>query len=117
MAYGKDFRLLALNKHKHGMKKSEICKTLEISRPTLDKWLSTNQLTASKTGPKKPRNYDKELLILHIELEPDMLLKDRCKLFNLSKSGLSAAFKKLNIVKNKKVSFILSDAIKNASHI
>ena len=102
MAYGKDFRLLALNKHKQGMKKSSICRDLCISRPTLDKWIRTGRLTPEKTGPKNARNFNEDLLEAHVALQPDMLLKDRCLLFNLSISGLSKAFQRLKIAKKKK---------------
>ena len=104
MAYGKDFRQLAVKKYKNGHTKTSICKDLSISRPTLNRWLNLSDLTPLKLGPKGPMKYKISELEKHVEEHPDMHLHERGKLFGLTESGMSKALKSLNINKKKKFS-------------
>ena len=101
MAYSKDFRDLALSKHKQGVPKRKICRDLNISRPTLSKWIMTGGAKLGKPGRKEPDTHTRSELEQHVENFPDMKLKERGEAFNLSISGMSKALSRLKIYKKK----------------
>ena len=54
-----------------------------------------------KVHPPRRRKIDKAKLRAHIHAEPDMLLRERAQIFNVSITSLSVAMRKLGFRKKK----------------
>lgn len=81
-----------------GGSKAEAARRYNVSRKTVYNWLERDDLSPKKHGLRR-RKLDKERLRCHVQEHPDMLLRERAELFNVSIPGLSIALKTMNIRK------------------
>ena len=85
-----------------GGSKAEAARRFNVSRRTVYNWLSREDL-CPKTHGSRRRKIDKERLRRHVREYPDMLLRERAKIFGVSVPGLSIALKTMNIRKKNSV--------------
>ena len=101
MHYPITFRRKVLAHINEGMSKREAARLFKISPQTLYNWLSREDLEPS-LAKQRHRKIDKEKLRAHVKEHPQMLLRERAKVFGVSVPGLSIALKTMKIVKKTK---------------
>ena len=100
MTYPISFRRKVLAHIKEGMNKRDAARLFKVSPQTLYNWLQRDNLSPKPHGFRR-RKLDKNKLRAHVRQEPEMLLRERAKIFNISVPGLSIALKTMKIVKKK----------------
>lgn len=98
MHYPITFRRKVLAHIEEGMSKREAARLFRISPQTLYNWLSRDDLHPG-LAKHRHRKIDKDELRAHVRAYPDMLLRDRAALFDVSIPGMSSALKAMNIRK------------------
>jgi len=98
MTYGIDLRRQAVSQVHSGMKKISVCRLFGIHRTTLDNWLQSDDLTPEKHGSRH-RKIDKSALSHHVRQHPDMFLRERAAIFDVSINAISVALRTLKLVK------------------
>lgn len=101
MHYPITFRRKVLAHIEEGMSKREAARLFKISPQTLYNWLSRSDLNPA-LSKQRHRKIDKEALRTHVKENPQMLLRERAKIFGVSVPGLSIALKTMKIVKKTK---------------
>lgn len=101
MHYPLAFRRKVLAHIEEGMSKREAARLFRISPQTLYNWLSRDDLKPA-LAKERHRKIDKAKLREHVKAYPDMLLRERAKIFGVSVPGLSMALKTMKIVKKTK---------------
>ena len=101
MHYPITFRRKVLAHIKEGMSKREAARLFKVSPQTLYNWLSRDDLNPS-LAEHRHRKIDKAKLRAHVKAHPQMLLRERAKIFGVSVPGLSVALKTMTIVKKTK---------------
>ncbi len=84
----------------NGGSKVEAARIFNISRNTLYRWLSMDDLRPQKPGFRQ-RKIDKTALKAHAQEFPDMYLHERAAIFDVHISSMSRMLKKLGIVKKR----------------
>jgi len=100
MTYSLDLRKKAVSFISDGGSKSEAMRIFKISRDTIYRWLNADDLCPKVHGSRN-RKIDKVALRKHIEDYPDMYLRERAEVFNVSLSAIHYALKKMRIVKKR----------------
>jgi transposase len=107
MSYHIDLRKQVVEFIRDGGQQKDAVRIFNVSRRTIYTWLQRSDLSPTVRGPRKHKlNRDK--LKAHIRAFPDALLRERAKHFNVSKSTVGTALKKLDIRK-KNSSVILKE--------
>jgi putative transposase len=101
MHYPITFRRKVLAHIEEGMSKREAARLFKISPQTLYNWLERKDLRPS-LAKQRHRKIDKDRLRAHVKAHPQMLLRERAKVFGVSVAGLSVSLKTMNIVKKTK---------------
>jgi Transposase. len=83
------------------MSKRDAARLFRISPQALYNWLSRKDLKPS-LAKQRHRKIDKAALLAHVKAHPQMLLRERAKIFGVSVPGLSIALKTMKIVKKRK---------------
>jgi excisionase family DNA binding protein len=96
-----DLRERVINYIRSGGSKAQAARRFSVSRRTIYNWLSRDDLSPKAHGLRH-RKIDKAQLRAHVQAYPQMLLRERAKIFDVSVPGLSIALKKMNIVKKTK---------------
>lgn len=95
MAYLPDLRKQALEFIAGGGKKTEAARRFSVSRATLYNWLADEDpMTIHKTGPKRLRVIDEEVLKKHIADFPDLTPKERAEQFGIPLSSIKYGIQK-----------------------
>ena len=101
MSYSNDIRRLAMRYvYVDKCSLSDTCHCLRISLTTLKTWLRLNDqglLYEKKPRSHKGRKIDDNALIAYVSEHPDHYLEEIACVFNISKSGIHAALKRLGI--------------------
>lgn len=100
MTYSIDLRERVVEYVRSGGSKAEAARRFGVHRDTVYDWLTRKDLTPSAHG-ERHRKIDKDRLRAHVKEHPDMLLRERCKVFNVTIQALSHALKTMNIRKKK----------------
>jgi len=100
MTYSLDLREAAISYINNGGSKIKAARLYNISRNTLYRWLNADDLYP-KPALERNRKIDKEALRKHVEDYPDMFLRERAEIFNVSLSAIHYALKKMRIVKKR----------------
>ena len=100
MTYSLDLRERVVSFISDGGSKSEAIRTFKISRDTIYRWLSMEDLHPKKHGQRN-RKLDKKALRKHVEEYPDMFLHERAEVFGVHTSSISRALKAMKIVKKR----------------
>lgn len=98
MHYPITFRRKVLARLEDGMSKREAARLFKISPQTLYNWLGRDDLKPA-LARQRHRKIDKAALRSHVREHPDMLLRERAEIFNVSIPALSVALKAMNIRK------------------
>lgn len=85
----------------NGGKITEAAKVFSIGRATIYRWLSRQELEATKVEHRQ-RKLDWEALERDVEENPDAKLIDRAKKFGVRPSAICYALKKIKITRKKK---------------
>lgn len=101
MYYPITLRRKVLAHIEEGMSKREAARLFKISPQTLYNWLSRKDLKPD-LAKHRHRKIDKAKLRAHVKAHPQMLLRERAKIFGVSIAGLSIALKTMKIVKKTK---------------
>ena len=101
MYYPIAFRRKVVAHIEEGMGKRDAARLFKISPQTIYNWLNANDLKPSLSKYRR-RKIDKEALRAHVKAYPNMLLRERAKIFKVSVSGLSYVLKAMKIVKKTK---------------
>ncbi len=101
MHYPITFRRKVLAQIKEGVSKREAARLFKISPQTLYNWLMREDLNPA-LSKERHRKIDKAKLRAHVKEHPQMLLRERAKIFGVSIPGLSIALKTMKIVKKTK---------------
>jgi len=96
-----DLRERVISFVRSGGSKAQAARRFSISRRTVYNWLLRDDLSPKAHGSRH-RKIDKAELRAHVKTYPNMLLRERAKIFGVSVPGLSIALKKMNIVKKTK---------------
>ncbi len=100
MTYPISFRRKVVAHIEEGMRKRDAARLFKISPQTLYSWIKSDNLSPRPHGSRH-RKLDKDKLRAHVLDKPDMLLRERAKIFKVSVPGLSIALKTMKIVKKK----------------
>ena len=100
MTYSLDLRERVVGYVRSGGSKAEAARRFGVHRDTVYEWLTRDKL-APKPHGQRHRKIDKNKLRAHVRTHPDMLLRERCKIFNVTIQALSYALKTMNIRKKK----------------
>jgi len=101
MHYPITFRRKVLAHIEEGMSKRDAARLFKISPQTLYNWLGRNDLKP-RLAKQRHRKIDKARLRAHVKAHPEMLLRERAPIFEVSVPGLSYALKAMKIVKKTK---------------
>lgn len=101
MHYPITFRRKVLAHIEEGMSKRHAARLFKISPQTIYSWLSREDLKPD-LAKHRHRKIDKAALRAHVRAHPQMLLRERAKVFGISVPGLSMALKSMKIVKKTK---------------
>ena len=93
-----DLRERVINFVRSGGSKAEASRRFSVSQRSVYYWLRRDNLSP-KTHGSRHRKIDKAKLRAHVKAHPEMLLRERAKIFGVSIPGLSIALKRLGIVK------------------
>ena len=106
MIYSIDLRKRVVAFIEKGGKKVEASRLFNVSRPSIDKWMSLKKETGDLKSPSlKPRSWRKlnpEALVAYVEAHPDAMLEDYAEHFQTSPSGIWRALKRLKITRKKR---------------
>ena len=80
--------------------KRDAARLFKISPQTIYNWLSRSDLKP-RLSATRHRKIDKEALRKHARAYPDMLLRERCVVFDASIQALAYALKTMGIVKKR----------------
>ena len=98
MTYSLDLRQRVVSFVQAGGERKEASKIYSISIKTIYAWMHSTTLVPKKHGPRK-RKIDRDALIRDIKQNPDALLRERAKLFNVHISAMIRYLKQMKIVK------------------
>lgn len=98
MTYSIDLRAQVVRYVKEGGSKVSASSTFGVSRETIYRWLSSDNLAAKKHGPRH-RKIDKAALLQHVRDYPDMILRERAAIFSVTTHGMWYALRALNVRK------------------
>lgn len=84
-----------------GGSKAEAARRFSVSQRSIYYWLGLDDISP-KPAKVRHRKIDKEKLRAHVKKYPQMLLRERAKIFGVSIPGLSIALKTMKIVKKTK---------------
>lgn len=121
MAYSLDLRERVIAYIEQGGKKVNASVLFKVSRPTIDGWIRLKIKTGSvKKPPIAPRSWRKinpEVLISLINEQPDSILDDYAKQFNVTNSGIWRSLDRNNFTRKKRPRFIKKEVKKNETTI
>lgn len=83
------------------MSKRDAARLFKISPQTVYNWLSRDDLKPS-LAKQRHRKIDKVKLRAHVKAHPQMLLRERARIFEVSVPGLSMTLRAMKIVKKTK---------------
>ena len=98
MCYSKDLRERVLRYIANGVSKKEASRLFGVHRQTIYNWLSLDDLSVRRYGPRI-RKLDKEALRIHVRDYPDALLRERALHFGVHINAIWVALKQLEITK------------------
>ena len=102
MTYQTPHRIAVLSFIENGGSKVEAAKLFKLSRDTIYRWLSLDDV-APKAPPKtRYRKINKDVLRVHVKKHPDMFLRERATIFNVHMSSMGHALSKMKIRKKKR---------------
>ena len=116
MYYPISFRRKVLARIEEGMSKREAARLFKVSPQTIYNCLQASDLKP-RLAKYRHRKIDKEALLAHVKAHPDMLLRERAKVFKVSVSGLSYVLKAMNIRKKKQKRYLERDNMKRSLYI
>lgn len=89
-----------------GGKKVDAAQLFKVSRPAIDKWILLKKETGSLKSPPIPerswRKIDRDALRDYVNNNPDALLSEYARHFNVSDSGIWRSLKRINYTLKKK---------------
>ena len=101
MTYQTPHRIAVLSFIENGGSKVEASQLFKVSRDTIYRWLSLENIEP-KTPPKtRHRKIDKSVLQRHVQDHPDLFLRERAAYFGVAISSMSLALSKMKIRKKK----------------
>ena len=103
MSYSIDLRKRVLDFLSEGGSKAEASRRYNVSRMCIYKWLAAEDpLCCKKPGPRGPHRLDYTALKQHVADFPDHTQLERAAHFQVSKSCINYALRKLNITRKKR---------------
>ena len=101
MSYGLDLRKKVIQCVEDGGSRTKVSKRFNIGRATIYRWLSRQELAATKVESRK-RKIDIKDLEKDVEKNPNTPLKERAFKFGVTSAALCYRFKKIKITRKKK---------------
>ena len=98
MAYSEDIRKRARELVKQGYQRKEVSELLNVTTRSIYNWVA-DPSPRKKPGRKGSYSFKDEDLFADIKRYPDDYIHERAKRFNMSKSGMHHAMKRLGISK------------------
>lgn len=102
MTYQTSHRIAAIACIKSGKTKAETAKIFQVSRDTIYRWLSLEDLTPKPPPKTRNRKINKAELVKNVKENPHMFLRERAAIFGVDPSAISRSLAKLGIVKKTK---------------
>jgi len=96
MTYSLDLRKRVIAFVEGSGSKAEASRQFSVSRKTVYNWLSCDDLTPKRHGPRR-RKLDRDALKRDVELYPDSLLRERAVRFGVYPNAIWCALRKLDI--------------------
>jgi len=96
MTYSVDLRRRIVSFVGDGGSKAEASRRFSISRKTVYNWLSCDDLTPKRHGPRR-RKIDRDALLRDVALYPDALLRERAVRFGVYPNAIWCALRKMGI--------------------
>ncbi len=103
MTYQAPHRIAVLSFIENGGSKVEAAKLFKVSRDTIYRWLSFDEITPKPPPKTRFRKIDKEVLRAHVSENPDLFLHERAAVFDVHISSMGRALSKLKNSKKKNV--------------
>ena len=101
MIYQIEYRLAVLSFIKDGGSKVEASRLFKVSRETIYRWLSLDDLKPKPPSRFRRRKIDKSALRRHVTSYPDMFVHERAVHFSVHQSSMSRALARLGLIKKK----------------
>lgn len=110
MTYQAPHRIAVLSFIENGGSKAEAARLFKVSRDTIYRWLTLDDVTPKPPPRMRHRKIDKAVLRAHVQEHPDMFLRERAAFFGVHTSCMGRALAKMKIRK-KKSADTLSDVL------
>ena len=94
MIYQIEYRLAVLSFIKDGGSKVEASRLFKVSRETIYRWLSLDDLKPKPASPFRHRK--------HVARHPDMFVHERAVHFGVHQSSMSRALARFGLIKKKR---------------
>ena len=101
MTYQTPHRIAALSFIKNGGSKADAARLFNLSRDTIYRWLSLDDITPKSPLKTRYRKINKDALHAHVQEYPDLFLRERAAHFGVANSSMSLALSKMKIRKKK----------------
>ncbi len=102
MAYSEDLRSRVMQFIATGGCKAEAARRYAINERTVYRWLNLPaDHQAQKPGPRSNRKFDRNQLILIVQEQPDLMLKEIAAMLGVKKNAISRTLIKLGISRKK----------------
>ena len=101
MTYQTPHRIAVLSFIENGGSKVEAARIFKVSRETIYRWLSLDDIAPKPPAKTRHRKIDKGALRAHVRQYPDMFLRERAAHFDVKMSSMSIALRKMGIVKKR----------------
>ena len=102
MIYQIEYRLAVLSFIENGGSKVEASRLFKVSRETIYRWLSLDDLKPKPASPFRRRKIDKSALCHHVARHPDMFVHERAVHFGVHQSSMSRALARFGLIKKKR---------------
>lgn len=99
MSYSNDLRLRVVEYVQSGGLKTEAGRIFGVTRPTIYRWLSSEEKVSAPLVRTRKRKLDKSLLAAHVREHPDALLRERAEHFGVRVNAVWVALRRLDIRK------------------
>ncbi len=103
MTYQTPHRIAVLSFINEGGSKVEAARLFKLSRQTIYRWLSLDDIAPTPPPKIRYRKIDKEALRSHVQEFPDLFLRERAAHFGVAVSSMSLALANMKIRKKKSV--------------
>lgn len=102
MAYSKDLRSRVMQFIALGGGKAEAARRYVIHERTIYRWLNLPvNYQAQKPGPRTNRKFDRNQLLVIVQEQPDLMLKEIAAMLGVKKNAISRTLIKLGITRKK----------------